>query len=298
MSANNITLLDGGMGRELERIGAPFKQPEWSALALMQAPNYVANVHHNFIAAGAQVITTNTYALVPFHIGEECFQDRGFELALQAAQIARNTVETSLVSSPVKVAGCLPPAFGSYRPDLFDPTRVTDILSPLLRAQEALVDMWIIETVSSSQEAMAVIKTVKQISDKPIWLSFSLTNRHDLTLPLSLRSQEPLDSVIPLLKQVDTVLFNCSQPEEMEEAIRFVRLHDTNITIGAYANSFSEVKRTHDANAMLSSLREDITPERYLNYAQRWVNAGATIIGGCCGIGPEHISALNALQTK
>lgn len=296
MSAHNITLLDGGMGRELERIGAPFKQPEWSALALMQAPNLIADVHCNFIAAGAQVITTNTYALVPFHIGEECFKDRGFELALQAAQIARDTVEAFSTTSPIKVAGCIPPAFGSYRPDLFDPTRVIDILSPLLRAQEAFVDMWLIETVSSSQEAMEVISTIRQFSNKPIWLSFSLTNRHDLTLPLSLRSQEPLDSVIPLLKQVDTVLFNCSQPEEMEEAIRFVRLHDTDITIGAYANSFSEVKRTHDANAMLSSLREDVTPERYLSYAKRWVNAGATIIGGCCGIGPEHIRALTALQ--
>ena len=296
MNTHNITLLDGGMGRELERIGAPFKQPEWSALALMQAPNLVADVHRNFIAAGAQVITTNTYALVPFHIGEACFRDHGFELALQAAQIARNTIEGSLTASPIKLAGCIPPAFGSYRPDLFDPTRVTDILSPLLRAQEALVDMWLIETVSSSQEAMAVINAVKQFSDKPIWLSFSLTNRHDLTLPLSLRSQEPLDSVIPLLEQLDTVLFNCSQPEEMEEAIRFTRLHNSDITIGAYANSFSEVKRTHDANAMLSSLREDVTPERYLSFAQRWVNAGATIIGGCCGIGPEHIRALTILQ--
>jgi len=296
MSAHNITLLGGGMGRELERIGAPFKQPEWSALALMQAPNLIADVHRNFIAAGAQVITTNTYALVPFHIGEECFRDRSFELALQAAQIARDTAEAFSTTSPIKVAGCIPPAFGSYRPDLFDPTRVIDILSPLLRAQEAFVDMWLIETVSSSQEAMAVISTIKQFSNKPIWLSFSLTNRHDLTLPLSLRSQEPLDSVIPLLERVDTVLFNCSQPEEMEEAITFTHAHNSDITIGAYANSFSEVKRTHDANAMLSSLREDVTPERYLSYAKRWVNAGATIIGGCCGIGPEHILALTALQ--
>jgi len=296
MSAHNITLLDGGMGRELERIGAPFKQPEWSALALMQAPNLIADVHRNFITAGAQVITTNTYALVPFHIGEACFQARAFELALQAAQIARDTVNKTVTTSPIKIAGCIPPAFGSYRPDLFDPTRVTDILSPLLRAQEALIDVWLVETVSSSQEATAVVNTIKQFSDKPIWLSFSLTNRHDLTLPPSLRSQEPLDSVIPVLEQLDTVLFNCSQPEEMEEAITFARLHNSDITIGAYANSFSEVKRTHDANAMLSSLREDVTPEKYLRYAQRWVNAGATIIGGCCGIGPEHISALTTLQ--
>lgn len=74
---NDITILDGGMGRELERIGAPFRQPEWSALALMEAPEMVRRVHEDYIRAGAKVITTNSYALVPFHIGEGRFRARG-----------------------------------------------------------------------------------------------------------------------------------------------------------------------------------------------------------------------------
>lgn len=65
-----LTLLDGGLGRELKRLGAPFRQPEWSALALMEAPECVTQTHQAFIQAGAEVITTNAYALVPFHIGE------------------------------------------------------------------------------------------------------------------------------------------------------------------------------------------------------------------------------------
>ena len=66
-----ITILDGGMGRELQRVGAPFRQPEWSAQALIEAPHYVSQVHRNFIKAGAEIITTNTYALVPFHLGQQ-----------------------------------------------------------------------------------------------------------------------------------------------------------------------------------------------------------------------------------
>lgn len=65
-----IQILDGGMGRELKRIGAPFQQPEWSALALMEAPAFVSQAHNAFIQAGTDIITTNSYAVVPFHIGK------------------------------------------------------------------------------------------------------------------------------------------------------------------------------------------------------------------------------------
>ena len=76
---NKVQILDGGMGRELKRIGAPFQQPEWSALALLEAPQYVSQAHNAFIASGADIITTNSYAVVPFHIGELRFTDRGHE---------------------------------------------------------------------------------------------------------------------------------------------------------------------------------------------------------------------------
>jgi S-methylmethionine-dependent homocysteine/selenocysteine methylase len=72
-----LTILDGGMSRELMRLGAPFRQPEWSALALIDTPEFVEQVHREFLAAGADVITTNSYALVPFHIGDERFATAG-----------------------------------------------------------------------------------------------------------------------------------------------------------------------------------------------------------------------------
>ena len=68
-----VTVIDGGMGKELRRIGAPFRQPEWSALALMEAPDMVVRAHRNFIGAGAEVITTNNYSVVPYHLGDEVF---------------------------------------------------------------------------------------------------------------------------------------------------------------------------------------------------------------------------------
>ena len=79
--SSSVTILDGGMGRELLRIGAPFRQPEWSALALLEGPERVVEAHTNFLDAGAEVITTNSYAVVPFHLGDERFTVRGRELA-------------------------------------------------------------------------------------------------------------------------------------------------------------------------------------------------------------------------
>ena len=70
-----MKILDVGIGRYLKEIGAPFQQPEWSALALMEDPSSVITAHQAFVDAGAQIITTNSYAVVPYHIGGRKIQN-------------------------------------------------------------------------------------------------------------------------------------------------------------------------------------------------------------------------------
>jgi homocysteine S-methyltransferase len=149
-----IRLLDGGMGRELKRAGAPFRQPEWSALALIEAPHFVAAAHAAFIAAGADIITTNSYAVVPFHLGEARFDSIGRDLAALAGRIARSAAERA--GRPVAVAGSLPPALGSYRPDRFDRRQSLAFHRVLIEALDPYVDNWLAETQSSIDEARAV----------------------------------------------------------------------------------------------------------------------------------------------
>lgn len=134
-----VTILDGGMGRELKRIGAPFSQPLWSAQALIEAPHFVAQAHQGFIDAGAEIITVNSYACVPFHLGEERYESQGALLAEQAALIANKAANNA--KQNVLVAGSLPPAFGSYRPDLFESKRAFTILDTLYNAQDEHVDL-------------------------------------------------------------------------------------------------------------------------------------------------------------
>ena len=84
-----MIILDGGLGRELKAMGAPFRQPEWSALALMEGAEYVRAAHDAFLQAGADIITTNSYAIVPFHIGEDVFKSRASELLRLSGKLAR-----------------------------------------------------------------------------------------------------------------------------------------------------------------------------------------------------------------
>lgn len=289
-----MVILDGGMGRELQRCGAPFRQPEWSALALSEAPEVVVAVHAAFIEAGAQVITSNSYAVVPFHIGEERFASEGLELASIAGRLARKAADAS--ARPIKVAGSLPPLFGSYRPDLFQPERVTEVLTPLLQGLGAHVDLWLAETQSSLAEVQAIHAHLPS-DGKPFWVSFTLQDEETDGVP-RLRSGEPVADAIEAVAGmgVAAVLFNCSQPEVIGAAVDVARAITerlgADIAIGVYANAFPPQPKEATANDGLDELREDLDPLGYLEWAKDWQHRGASMIGGCCGIGPQHIAEL------
>lgn len=294
MNRASLRLLDGGMGRELQRIGAPFRQPEWSALALIEAPEYVLQAHQAFVAAGARIITTNSYAVVPFHIGDERFAEQGRTLADRAGRLARQAASESV--EPVTVAGSLPPALGSYRPDLFDHQRSVVIHRELIAGLQLHVDVWLAETQSSIAEVRAVVEALDD-EPKPLWLSFTLLD--EVNEPPQLRSTEAVADAVRVAAELGAtvVLFNCSQPEVMAAALAEARevivgLGQT-IELGVYANAFPPVSTEAKANDTLLEIRRDLGPEAYLHWSRSWVAAGASIVGGCCGIGPEHIAQLH-----
>ncbi len=295
--AGRITLLDGGMGRELKRMGAPFRQPEWSALALMEAPEAVAQAHSAFIAAGAEVVTTNSNSVVPFHIGEHRFAADGRMLAERAGRLARAAADAA--GRKVMVAASLPPLFGSYRPELFDAVRAPELLRSLVEGLSPDADLWLAETLGSITEAAAVNDAL--VGDaRPLWISFTLADDRPEPSDPRLRSGEPVAEAVRAAARLGAaaVLFNCSQPEVMAPALVVARdtlaAQDGAIQIGAYANAFQPKNESIQANEGVSDLRTDLDPPDYLGFTRDWVDRGATIIGGCCGIGPEHIAALRA----
>ena len=289
-----VKILDGGMGRELKRMGAPFQQPEWSALALLEGPQFVRQAHDAFVQGGAQIITTNSYAVVPFHIGQERFDAQGVALARLAAELARASADAA--AHPVTVAGSLPPALGSYRPDLFEREASVRIHQALIAGMDDLVDVWLAETQSSIAEIHAVHAAL-QGNTKPLWISFTLDDEPEGDTPV-LRSGESVASAVSaaLALGAQAVLFNCSQPEVMEAAVIAAKHAMAGagaaVDIGVYANAFPAQSKKATANAVILDIREDLDPLSYVGWAQRWVGQGATIVGGCCGISPQHIAEL------
>jgi S-methylmethionine-dependent homocysteine/selenocysteine methylase len=289
-----LLILDGGTGRELARIGAPFAQPEWSALALIEAPEYVARVHQAYVDAGADIITTNSYALVPFHIGEMRFAEHGRTWAALAGKLARDVADAA--GRPVRVAGSLPPVCGSYRPDLVDLDQARPILAALIAALTPFVDHWQAETLSSLSEARLVASLVAP-SGRPLWLSFTLEDDARVPTP-GLRSGESVAEAAALAKAVgaEAILFNCSQPEVMAAAVQAAsEVASEGLRIGVYANAFPPMSADAEANSGLDEIRADLSPDGYAHFASEWRKRGASIIGGCCGIGPEHIARLASL---
>ncbi len=289
-----ITLLDGGMGRELMRMGAPFRQPEWSALALIKTPELVQKAHEAFAAAGADILTTSNYAVVPAHIGEKRFGNEGAVLTARSGQLARAAAS----KFGCRVAGSIPPLFGSYRPDLFISEQAPNLLKVIIDALSPYIDLWLAETLSSTDEAAAVAEAVS--SDKrPLWLSFTLLDGAEAQrkTPRIRSGESVVDAAAAAVASgASAVLFNCSRPEVMAAAltgtVEELKKLRSEISVGVYANAFPAQSEAAQANLELHEIRHDLDAQGYVDFVAEWCRRGATIIGGCCGIGPEHIATL------
>jgi S-methylmethionine-dependent homocysteine/selenocysteine methylase len=200
---------------------------------------------------------------------------------------------------PVRVAGSLPPLFGSYRPDLFEAERAPEIASVLVEGLAPHVDLWLAETQSAIREAAAAARAVAG-TGKPLWISYTIEDERPEPGAPRLRSGETVADAVRAALDLgaEAVLFNCSQPEAMGDAVaaaaQVIAQAGSPARIGVYANAFPPQPEDATANEGLSELRPDLNPESYLGWIRRWVGLGATLVGGCCGIGPEHIARIRA----
>lgn len=156
------------------------------------------------------------------------------------------------------------------------------------------VDFWLAETQSCLKEVETVHALLPQ-DDKDYWVSFTLQDEIKQEQAL-LRSGENMQQVADFIKQSNAkaVLFNCCQPEVILQAINEIKgLIPESVQIGAYANAFPPQDESATANDGLDEIRKDLDAPAYLAFAKQWQQAGASLVGGCCGIGPEHIAELS-----
>ena len=173
------------------------------------------------------------------------------------------------------------------------------MLEILVRALLPHVDLFLTETMSCVAEALAACDAVRG-TGKPIWVSFNLSEIQDPQPRL--RSNELVTDAVAAAVEAgaEAILFNCSPPEVIGPAVdaAYALLGPHGPLIGVYANAFhKDVPRT-GSNKVIRPLRQDISTEHFHAWALDWHRRGASIIGGCCGIGPEHISTLRAAASN
>ena len=291
---DRLVILDGGTGRELKRRGVPVPETIWSANALFVAPEIVLAVHRDYLAAGADVITTNNYTVTPAILAldglDACFE----ELTRLAGQLARAAADS--VGGGKRVAGCLPPLLGSYRPDLLAPEdersrlygRIAALLAPF-------VDLFLCETMATPEEARTAAAAATA-TGKPVWVSWTVDDGAEGPPSGLLRGGHSLAEAVGALDglAVEAVLVNCSPPEAIDAAMPALRAAAGGRAFGGYANAFAPVPKTWRLEEAGFVPSRDVPPERYRDHARTWHAGGARIVGGCCGIGPEHIALVKS----
>ena len=288
----DIILLDGGMGQELVRRSRDPAHPQWGAWVMINEPEIVQGLHEDYLRAGAKVITLNAYSATPTRFRAFDMEARFSEMQVRAIELAHGAREA--VGTPARIAGCLPPLVGSYHPELLpeDDVLLTEYRR-IAEIQGEHVDVMLCETMSKASEAR-MAATAGAETGKPVWVAWSLDeNLGPDGLP-RLRSGETLDQAFAALEgvNVEAVLFNCCPPEAMTAGM--ARLAADGRPFGGYANGFTPIPEGFVLGTTVDMLgkRTDLDPEGYADHVMGWVERGATIVGGCCETGPDHIAEI------
>ena len=288
MGMTEITLLDGSIGQELVRRSGDRATPLWSTQIMIDHPELVGTVHDAYFAAGASMATTNTYATLRDRLARVGLEDQVGHLADIAATAALDARDAH---GRGRVAGAIGPLPQSYRPDLCPPAaEAARSYADLVAALAPRVDLLLLETMSSVDQARGAIMAARTTA-LPVWLAVSVQDADGTKL----RSGEPLSALAPLLEAMppEAILINCATPEAITQGLGTLR--DFGLPFGAYANGFTRISAgflVPAATVAALERRHDLSPAAYAAAAMRWVGEGATIVGGCCEVGPDHIAEL------
>ncbi|AOL22803.1 Homocysteine/selenocysteine methylase (S-methylmethionine-dependent) [Erythrobacter litoralis] len=282
------TILDGGTGQELVKRAGETASPLWSVKVLAQRPRLVEEVHRDFLASGCDVITLASYAATPTRLdrlGHAAQFGTYQSAALSAARRARDKAGRG------QIAGTLPPLARDYRPEeRLEPQAARSEYDRIVEAQADGVDLFLCETLPSIDEARIATRAAAA-SGLPVWTSVTVDEQDGGRL----RSGEDLAAAAEAAAQegASVVLANCSPPEAISKSTEI--LSGQAREFGVYANGFVSVEALREgAHVDRLEAREDLDPAAYAAFAKEWRDAGASVIGGCCEVGPAHIAALVA----
>ena len=283
---NQIVVMDGGTGSELQRRGVPMSRSAWSGLAVHSHPDVVRAVHEDYIAAGAEVIITNTFGTARFLLESAGLGEEFERINRNAVRLAIQARDAS--GKDIAIAGSisnLPPAMDAANypgPDL-EFAALRELARTLADSGADLIALEMMQDTRHAARAMeAALET-----GLPVWLGVSCARRADgdglvgFDLP-NMDFAKPLDTLIPMGPSVVNIMH--SDINVTPQAIAMVRERWQG-PIGVYpeVGEFVPPNWTFDTDA---------TPKRLVEHARSWVDSGVLLVGGCCGTTPAHIAAL------
>jgi homocysteine S-methyltransferase len=298
MTINYPLLLDGGLSNELERQGCDLNQELWSAKLLESNPEAIVLAHLAYLEAGAQCIITSSYqATLPGFMAIGYNQASASELIFKSVQLAEDARRRFMLLHPNKATPLIAASIGPYGAYLANGSEyrgdygisdqeLTEFHEPRIKLLDSSnADILACETVPSFQEAN-VLSTILKNKHKPVWISFSCKDGNHIS------DGTPIEKCAELFAHHPTVFaigINCTSPEHISELIRAIKNKSEDKKIVVYPNSGAVY---HADTKTWSRLSESISCELMV---KEWMNLGADIIGGCCGVGPEQIRAMGKI---
>ena len=306
MSAFKI--LDGAMGSELIRRGMELPEHIWSAAANLINPELVLEIHREYMDAGADYITANTFRTTPRAYGnigvrgeneEGGKKDSGERrkparrMGREAKAIARESLNQAVdlakeaVGNSAKVLGSIAPLEDCYSPELFPgkDTAITEFRELGGWLSNASVDILLLETMNSLAETEAGLIALQDF-ELPLWVSFVLKDDEHLL------SGELILDIIKLLQDysVEMVLLNCNPLQRTENAMIHLA-NNLSGKWGLYPNlGIGEP-------APNGKIVEYETMDKFISLMEKAIDMGASVVGACCGSSPQHIKSLCSLST-
>ena len=290
LDARELILLDGGTGTEMQRKGAPMSGEVWCALATRSHPDILHDVHADYIRVGADVIIANTFATSPLMLQGHGLLDDMEDLDRQAVRIAREARD-ELADRPVAVAGSMSamrpmiPGTDKLRTDF---SMTESDTRPLYRRKaetlaDAGVDLIIMEMMRDLDYSMWATEAAVA-TGLPVWVGIAVHRREDGELAGFNRHDYALGDLVEPLMAVGArvaIIMHTSVPDT-DDALPIVFDHWQG-PVGAYPES--------GYFTIPDWVFGEITPEEFAIKAKEWWAQGVSVIGGCCGISPEHIEA-------
>jgi S-methylmethionine-dependent homocysteine/selenocysteine methylase len=280
LASGGTLVLDGGTGSELRRRGMPLDSATWSGLAPLTHYELLRAIHADYVAAGADVLTTSTFATTRFVLDAAGHEDDFAAVNARAVAAVREAREAS--TRDVAIAGsisCLPPRFDMHAyPD--EKTESAAYLELAETLAEAGVDLLLLEMMQETRHAPLACAAIRAVG-LPVWLGIScrigaggmLVGFDFPLVPVT----ATLDALLPFAPDAFTVMH--SPLNAVEPALRALRDRWSG-HVGVYP----------EVDAASSPAPGDLAAQ-----ARNWIAAGAQIVGGCCGTTPEHIRAIGAV---